>query len=206
MYGLCCYKHVLSTQTDFGLKKCFDLSSSCQRNIIPRDLASSCNRQILWIHRYTMYYDLHRFMHHGEPLSSFLPGHGLFYVGKTWYTITESIWTVFFDKGAKWGINAFAKSIDPCQVARYAQADMGRYFSPSLKPWSHRTNQRVTDKKLFYPFISVLCSFLIRWIRSLSCDGRWCPFRPVLSFERVKNFPPDKTDRDARFISGHYVA
>ena len=32
----------------------------------------------------------------------------------------------------------------------------------SFKPWSHRANGRVTDEKSFYPFISVLCSFLIR--------------------------------------------
>ena len=75
-----------------------------------------------------------------------------------------------------------------------------------IKPWSHRANGRVTDKKSFYLYISVLCSFLIRWIRSLSGDVRWCPFRPVLSFEHVQNFPPDKTDRDARLMYGHYVA
>ena len=32
----------------------------------------------------------------------------------------------------KRSLNAFAKSIDPCQPAQSAQADMGRYFSPSL--------------------------------------------------------------------------
>ena len=34
----------------------------------------------------------------------------------------------------KMGLNAFAKSIDPCQPAQSAQADMGRNFSLSLKP------------------------------------------------------------------------
>ena len=29
-------------------------------------------------------------------------------------------------------LNAFAKSIDPCQPAQSAQADMGRYFSLNL--------------------------------------------------------------------------
>ena len=65
------------------------------------------------------------------------------------------------------------------------------YFSNSssvfctidFKPWSRRANGRVRDKKSFYPFISVLYSFLIRWIRSLSGDVRWCPFQ---------NFPPYK--------------
>ena len=76
----------------------------------------------------------------------------------------------------------------------------------SFKPWSHRANGRVTDIKSFYPFISVLCSFLIRWIRSLSGDVRWCPFRPVWSFEHVQNFPPNEPDRDARLMYGRYVA
>ena len=57
-----------------------------------------------------------------------------------------------------------------------------------LKPWSHWANGRVTDKKSFYRFISVLCSFLIRWIRFLSGDVRWCPFRPVLSLNMFKTF------------------
>ena len=39
---------------------------------------------------------------------------------------------------------------------------------------------------------------------------RRCPvmsvFFPVLSFEHVQNFPPDKTDRDARLMLCHYVA
>ena len=35
---------------------------------------------------------------------------------------------------------------------------------------------------------------------------RRCPFRGVLSFEHVQNFPPDKTDRDACLMYGHYVA
>ena len=46
----------------------------------------------------------------------------------------------------------------------------------SLKPWSHQANGRVTDKKSCYPFISVLFSFLIRWIRSLSGDVRFVRF------------------------------
>ena len=29
-------------------------------------------------------------------------------------------------------LNALAKSVDPCQPAQSAQADMGRHFSPSL--------------------------------------------------------------------------
>ena len=32
----------------------------------------------------------------------------------------------------KGGINAFAKSIDPCQPEQFAQAEMGRNFSLSL--------------------------------------------------------------------------
>ena len=63
-----------------------------------------------------------------------------------------------------------------------------------VKLRSHRANGRVTDKKLFYPFVSVR-------IRSLSVSHpvtpflvRWCPFRPFESFEHVQNFPPDKTD------------
>ena len=32
----------------------------------------------------------------------------------------------------KRGLNAFAKSIDTCQPAQFAQADMCRYFSLSL--------------------------------------------------------------------------
>ena len=32
----------------------------------------------------------------------------------------------------KMGLNASAKSIDPCQPAQYALADIGRNFSPSL--------------------------------------------------------------------------
>ena len=32
----------------------------------------------------------------------------------------------------------------------------------SFKLRSHRANGRVTDRKLFYPFVSVLCPFLIR--------------------------------------------
>ena len=31
------------------------------------------------------------------------------------------------------GLNAFPKSIDPCQPAQFAQADMGRDFLLSLK-------------------------------------------------------------------------
>ena len=69
-----------------------------------------------------------------------------------------------------------------------------------------RCDQALTDKKSFYPFISVLCSFLIRWIRSLSGDVRWCPFRPVWSFEHVQKFPSDITDRDASLMDGRYVA
>ena len=33
-----------------------------------------------------------------------------------------------------------------------------------------------------------------------------CPFCPVLSFEHVQNFPPDKTDRDTRLMYGHYAS
>ena len=76
----------------------------------------------------------------------------------------------------------------------------------NFKPWSHQANGRVTDKKSFYPFISVLCSFPIRRICSLSSDVRWCPFHLVLSFEHVQNFPLDKMDRDARLMYCHYVA
>ena len=35
---------------------------------------------------------------------------------------------------------------------------------------------------------------------------RRCTFRPVISFEHVQNFPPDKTDRDACLMYGRYVA
>ena len=35
---------------------------------------------------------------------------------------------------------------------------------------------------------------------------RWCPFRLVWSLEHVQNFPPDKTDRDARLMYGRNVA
>ena len=35
---------------------------------------------------------------------------------------------------------------------------------------------------------------------------RQCPFRAGFSFEHVQNYPPDKTDRDARLMYGHYVA
>ena len=35
---------------------------------------------------------------------------------------------------------------------------------------------------------------------------RWSPFRPVLSFEHIQISPPDKTDRDARLMYGHYAA
>ena len=42
----------------------------------------------------------------------------------TFYNFNE-----FFEKGM---INAFAKSIDPCQPAQSAQAGMGRNFSLSL--------------------------------------------------------------------------
>ena len=76
----------------------------------------------------------------------------------------------------------------------------------NFKPWSHRANRRVADKKSFNPFISVLCSFLIQWIRSLSGDVRWCLFRLFWSFDHVQNFLPNKTDRDARLMYGCYVA
>ena len=76
----------------------------------------------------------------------------------------------------------------------------------TIKPWSHQANGRVMDKKSFYLFISILCLFLIRRIRSLSGDVWWCSFRPVLSFEHVQNYPTDKMDRDARLMYGHYVA
>ena len=61
------------------------------------------------------------------------------------------------------------------------------------------------DKKSFYPIIAVLCSFVIQWIRSLSGDVRWCPFRPVLNFEHIQNFLLDKMDRDARLMYSYYV-
>ena len=41
-----------------------------------------------------------------------------------------------------------------------SKATENSYFKLKLR--SHRANGRVTDKKLFYPFVSVLCPFLIR--------------------------------------------
>ena len=50
----------------------------------------------------------------------------------------------------KRGVNAFAKSIDPYQPARIAQADMGRNF---LLPLNNFASQRITDKMDFYEWI-----------------------------------------------------
>ena len=77
------------------------------------------------------------------------------------------------------------------------------YFS-SLKPWSHQPNRGVTNKKSFYPFVSVLCFYpmnplLVRRYLVISISSG-------LSFEHVQNFPPDKTDKDACLMYGHYVA
>ena len=55
-------------------------------------------------------------------------------------------------------VNMIHDVIRPANIFPYTAI----FMFVGVKPWSHRANGRVTDKNSFYPFISVLCSFLIR--------------------------------------------
>ena len=73
------------------------------------------------------------------------------------------------------------------------------------------TDARVTDSKIFCPFVSVCMRsnpFLMRRMRPVSGDIRFVPSYPLVSFGHVQNFertPPDKYVRWVNVTHWHAV-
>ena len=73
-------------------------------------------------------------------------------VSCSFFSPITSRWTMHLSKLSSYSFNQQFRS----------KIRLNVLCSMVFKPWSHRANGRVTDKKSVHPFISVLCSFLIR--------------------------------------------
>ena len=59
-----------------------------------------------------------------------------------------------------------------------------------LKAWSNLANGLVTDKKLSYPYVSILCFFFIWWIHSLWV-GKFSAYSKISKGQRRQKGPLD---------------